>query len=263
MSGAGAGPGLGPSATSPGGAPAPKVETGVRRLDDLLEGGVPPTSVTLLYGPPFLGKELLSRLFLLQGLRQGVPGILVLTGQATSDARAQLAQIDPAYPGYERQGLICFVDTYSKSIGAEDDFAQAEYVDGPVNLNAVSLAVNNAQRRIIAEHATHRLVYDSVSTTTTYTNAQTTFRFLQVLVGKAKRAGATTMLLLDQGMHTDAEVQTFKHLSDGMIEVRAEGTSNFLQVAGIGVTENRGWVEYRFTERLFDVTGSFSAGRIR
>jgi KaiC/GvpD/RAD55 family RecA-like ATPase len=252
-----------PSATAPGSVPAAKVEIGVRRLDDLLDGGLPPTSTTLVYGPPFLGKELLTRLFLLHGMRAGVPGILVLTGQATSDVRQQLAQIDPAYPKHERDGLIQFVDTYSKSIGAEDDFPHAEYVDGPVNLNAVSLAVNNAQRRLIAEHPVHRMVFDSVSTTVTYTNAQTTFRFLQVLVGKAKRAGATTMLLLDQGMHTDAEVQTFKHLSEGVIEVRADGPNNLLQVAGIGVTESRGWVEYRFSDRLFDVTGSFAAGRIR
>jgi KaiC/GvpD/RAD55 family RecA-like ATPase len=252
-----------PPATAVGAAQAAKVEIGVRRLDDLLEGGLPALSTTLIYGPPFLGKELLTRLFLLQGMRQGVPGILILTGQATSDVRAQLAQIDPEYPQLERRGLIQFVDTYSKSIGAEDDFPHAEYVDGPVNLNAVSLAVNSAQRRLIAEHPTHRMVYDSLSTTVTYTNAQTTFRFLQVLVGKAKRAGATTMLLLDQGMHSDPEVQTFKHLSDGMVEVRVDGPSNFLQVSGIGVTENRGWVEYRFGEKLFDVTGSFAAGRIR
>jgi KaiC/GvpD/RAD55 family RecA-like ATPase len=250
-------------ATATGGAPPPKVEIGVRRLDDLLEGGLPPLSTTLVYGPPFLGKELLTRLYLLNGLRQGVPAILILTGQATSDVRQQLAQIDPAYPEYEKEGLVQFVDTYSKSIGAEDDFPHAEYVDGPVNLNAVSLAVNNAQRRLIAEHPAHRMVYDSVSTTITYTNAQTTFRFLQVLVGKAKRAGATTMLLLDQGMHSDPEVQTFKHLSEGVIEVRADGSANFLQVSGIGVTENRGWVEYRFGEKQFDVTGSFQAGRIR
>lgn len=252
------GPGSGGSST-----PTNKVEIGVRRLDDLLEGGVPAGSTTLVYGPPFLGKELLTRLYLLHGLRQGVPGILILTGEATSDVRRQLANIDPAYPDFEKEGLIHFVDTYSKSIGAEDDFPLAEYVDGPVNLNAVSLAVSNAQRRLIADHPIHRMVYDSVSTTVTYTNAQTTFRFLQVLVGKAKRAGATTMLLLDQGMHADPEVQTFKHLSDGVLEVRADGPVNLLQVTGIGITENRGWVEYRFNERQFDVTGSFAAGRIR
>src|SRR5581483_7169188 len=83
-------------ASGPGNAPgASKVEIGVRRLDDLLEGGLPAGSTTLVYGPPFLGKELLTRLFLLHGLRSGIPGILVLTSTATSDARQQLAQLDP------------------------------------------------------------------------------------------------------------------------------------------------------------------------
>ena len=240
-----------------------KMESGVRRLDDLLDGGLPPDSTTLLYGPAFLGKEILARRFFLHGLSLGQPGIFVLTGQAASDVRAQLEEMDPKYPDYERAGLAHFVDTYSKSIGAEDDHAYSEYVDGPMNLNAVSLAVNNAQRKIIAEHPHHRLVLDSISTLVTYTNAQTVFRFLQVLVGKAKRAGATSMLLLQAGMHPDAEVQTFKHLADGVVEVKHEGGANVLHVLGVGVTESPGWVEYRFTPKTFDVTGSFAAGRIR
>lgn len=240
-----------------------KVETGVKRLDDILAGGLPQQSAALVYGPPFLGKEIFARLFFLQGLRQGVPGIMVLTGEAASDVRAALAQIDPSYPDYERRGLAHFVDTYSRSIGAEDDQAHCEYVDSPVNLNAVSLAVNNAQRKLIADHPQHRLVFESVSTLITYTNAQTTFRFLQVLIGKAKRAGATALLLLDRGMHTDAEVQTFKHLCDGMVELKQEGTQTTLTIIGVGVTEMHGWVEYKFTDRSFEVTGSFAAGRIR
>lgn len=216
-----------------------------------------------MYGPAFVGKEVLARLFFLRGLSQGQPGVLVLTSQAASDVRAQLAAMDPRYPEYEKQGLAHFVDTYSRSIGAEDDHPFAEYVDGPVNLNAVSLAVSNAQRKIIPDHPNHRMVFDSVSTLVTYTNAQTTFRFLQVLVGKAKRAGATSLLLLQAGMHAEPEVQTFKHLVDGIVEVKSEGGTNLLHVLGVGVTESRGWVEYRFTERNFDVVGSFAAGRIR
>lgn len=240
-----------------------KVETGIKRLDDLLEGGLPNQSAALVFGPPFLGKEVLTKLYFLHGLRTGTPGVMVLTGEAASDVRARLAKMDPRYPEYERAGLAHFVDTYSRSIGAEDDHRYAEYVDGPVNLNAVSLAVNNAQRKIIADHASHRLVFDSLSTLITYTNAQTTFRFLQVLIGKAKRAGATSMLLLEQGMHTDAEVQTFKHLCDGVIELKQDAAATMLNVIGVGVTESRGWVEYRFTDKTFDVTGSFAAGRIR
>lgn len=240
-----------------------KVPTGVRRLDDLLDGGLPAGSCTLVFGPPFIGKETLARLFYLAGMKAGEPGIMILTGDTTGDVRQQLAQMDSEFPKLEQQGLAHFVDTYSRSIGAEDEHPHAEYVDGPVNLNAVSLAVGNAQRKVIGEHARHRLIVDSVSTLVTYTNAQTTFRFLQVLVGKAKRAGATTALLLEAGMHTEAEVQMFKHLADGVIEVKTEGSSTMLHVMGVGVTESRGWVEYRFTDKAFDITGSFAAGRIR
>ena len=240
-----------------------RVETGIKRLDEMLDGGLQESSTTLVYGPPFAGKEVLTTLFFLHGLAQGIPGIMVLTGEAASDVRQRLAKIDPAFPEYERRGLVHFIDTYSRSIGAEDDNPNCEYVDGPVNLNAVSLAVNNAQRKIITEHQHHRLVFDSVSTLVTYTNAQTTFRFLQVLVGKAKRAGATSLLLLELGMHADPEVQTFKHLCDGIVELKQDGPQTTLHVLGAGITESRGWVEYRFTEKTFDLTGSFAAGRIR
>lgn len=242
---------------------AGKIETGIKRLDDLLDGGLPELATALVYGPPFIGKEVLAKLYYLHGLRQGIPGIMILTGDAASDVRAALTKMDPSFPEYEKRGLAHFVDTYSRSIGAEDDQPNCEYVDTPVNLNAVSLAVNNAQRKLIADHPHHRLVFESVSTLITYTNAQTTFRFLQVLIGKAKRAGATSLLLLDHGMHTDAEVQTFKHLCDGVIEVKADGPQTTINVVGVGVTENRGWVEYKFSDKTFDITGSFGAGRIR
>lgn len=237
--------------------------TGVRRLDDLLKGGLPQGSFTLVYGPPFLGKDVLARHFLLAGLRAGNPGIVVLTDDSAASVRAELTATDSSYPKAEQAGLPQFVDAYSRSIGAAEAAPGVEYVDGAMDLNGISLAVNNAERKVLPDHPTHRLVFDSVSTLVTYTNAQTVFRFLQVLIGRTKLAGATGLLLLDQGMHTDAEVQMLKHLVDGFLEVKTENAKNLLQVQGVGIAENPGWVEYRFSETEFDVVGSFASGRIR
>lgn len=244
-------------------APAGRVPVGVRRLDDLLEGGVPAGSATLVYGAPFLGKEVLGRAFLLASVRTGLPAVVVLTGAAASDVKKQLLAMEPEFPKLAAKGLVHFVDCYSKSIGAEDDAPDCTYVDGALNLNGIAAAVNAAQARFVGEHPRHRLLLDSVSTLVAYTNPATTFRFLQVFVGKAKRSGATAMLLLDRGMHTDADVQMFKHLMDGVIEVKTEQGKNLLRVEGIGVTEDRGWVEYRFSDTALEITGSFAAGRIR
>lgn len=240
-----------------------KLATGVRRLDDQLKGGMAPQTFGLLYGPPFLGKEVLARQFLLTGLAAGQPAIVVLTNQTVQDARRRLAAADPQYSVYEASGLVRFVDTYTRSIGGTATAEEAEYVDSPMDLNALSLAVNQAQRRVTLEHPQHRLVFDNLSTLIAYSNAQTVFRFLQVFLGRGRMAGASGLLLLDHGMHADAEVQMLKHLVDGVLELRAEGAKQLLTVTGLGLTEPSTGTEYRFSESDFEITGSFAAGRIR
>lgn len=240
-----------------------KVPTGVKRLDDLLKGGVPEKSAVLLYGPPFVGKDVWTRQFLLSNLHQGTPGLMVVTDTPATDVRRLLSEADPKYAGFEAAGLVRFVDSYSRSIGAQENVPNVEFVDGLMNFNAVSLAVNNAEREFIRNHGHHSLVFDSVSTLIAYTNANTAFRYLQVLIGKTKAAGATSFLTLSQGMHTDSEVQMVKHLADGMVELKTEAGKTLLHLEGAGVTDDRGWVEYRFTEKSLEMTGSFAAGRIR
>lgn len=237
--------------------------TGVRRLDDLLQGGLPDRSHTLLYGPKFLGKEVLAREFFLEGLRRGEPGLMVTTDACCEDLRASMAAAEPRFPGFEQAGLVRFVDTYSRAIGLEGGPRHATFVDSAVDLNAVAAAVHEAAADLAREHRSHRLVFDSLSTLITYTNAAAVFRFLQVLGGRTRRAGATGLVLLDQGMHAEADVVTLKHLTDGVIEVRNGTGKSLLHLEGLGVTENIGWVEYRFGEAAFEITGSFAAGRIR
>lgn len=239
------------------------MDTGVRRLDELLSGGLPARSVTLVYGPPFLGKRLLGRMFLRHGMRQEMPGILVHTDTSAQEMRSLMGEGEENYADFEKKGLAYYVDTYSKSIGAAESLPNVEYVDGLMNFNALSLSLNNVQRAIIKKHADHRLVFDSVSTLIAYTNAQAAFRYLQVLTGKARMAGATSMLLLEQGMHTDAEVQTIKHLADGVIEMRREADKNLMTVEGLGLGSRVGPVDYQRTQTTLSITGSFAAGRIR
>jgi KaiC/GvpD/RAD55 family RecA-like ATPase len=191
---------------------------------------------------------------------------MVLTKDAAADVHAQMSDLDPDYPGYAEKGLVRFVDTYSHTIGAIDDARAppyARFLDTPMDLNALSRAVNDTQHEVIRDHPDHRLVLDSVSTLVAYTNVNTTFRFLQVFVGKAKRAGATLLVHMDAGMHSDADVQMVKHLMDGVIHLKVQDAKRLIHVEGDGVTDDKGWVEYAYTDAAFNVTGSFAAGRIR
>ncbi len=240
-----------------------KLATGVLRMDELLKGGVPESNFALVYGPPYIGKELFARHFYLTGRRQGTPSVFLTTNQSSADLRAELTKIDPKFPEWADAGNAWFIDTYSRSVGAEDDHQYTRYVDGPLALNDISLALNEIERILIREHASHRVVVDSVSTLVAYINAQTAFRFLQVLIGKTRRAGGTGLVLLDEGMHSDAEVQMFKHIMNGVVRFRSVAGKNQLHVLGIGVERDLGWLDYVQDGYQLDITGSFAAGRIR
>ena len=240
-----------------------RLSTGVKRLDALLNGGIPRGSAVLVYGPPFLGKEVLARRFILASLKAKVPAIDILTNVAAADVRDNLAAQEPGYTALEQAHLLRFVDTYSRSIGAADSFKDAIYLDNALDLNGVALAVNKVQADLIAKHDHHALVLNSVSTLIAYANAQTAFRFLQTLIGRTRRVGATGLFLMDHGMHTDADVQMFKHLMSGTIELRESNGKSQVKVEGLGAPQGPGWVDYKFDERTFEITGSFAAGRIR
>lgn len=236
--------------------------TGVPQLDTLLGGGVPERQRVLLYGPSFQGKEVLARQAVVANLQRGTPVVLLLTNATVDDVRNNLRQMDPKYDEYEDARLIWFVDAYSRSIGVDDSEDRVHYVDSAVDLNGISLAMNRVQAEIIKEHDEHVFVIDSASTLVLYSNCQATFRFLQVLVGRARQAGATALILLDHGMHSEAEVQMFRHLVDGVIEARDNKDRPQLRVEGLQVGRNPGWIDYKFTEDRFELTGSLAAGRI-
>lgn len=59
----------------------PRVSTGVTSLDESIEGGLPPSRVTLVTGPAGAGKTTLALQFLAAGLRAGECGIFIALDQ--------------------------------------------------------------------------------------------------------------------------------------------------------------------------------------
>ncbi len=237
---------------------------GVRRLDDLLDGGLKSTTFTLLYGPAFLGKEQLSHLMISSALERGVPAIIIHTDATHDDMQEKLSPLLPNIAEHAKAGLLQYVDCYSRSIDVDESTQpNVHYVDGPMDLNGISLAVNEAQRRLQADHDHHILIINSLSTIIAYSDARTAFRFLQVMLGKDRRVGGTSLVMMDQGMHAEDEVQMMRHLMSGSIDVRDHNGKFQLKVQGITTQETLNWIDYRYQQGKFEVTGSFAPGRIR
>ncbi|ASJ03675.1 recombinase [Thermococcus profundus] len=77
-----------------------RISTGVKGLDDLIEGGLIPGKVYLLTGPPGSGKTTMGMHFLLEGARRGEKVAYVSLIQDPNEAVKDMMRFDPSVQVY-------------------------------------------------------------------------------------------------------------------------------------------------------------------
>ncbi len=241
-----------------------KARTGVRRLDDLLFGGIPLGSQLLVNGPAHTGKEVLARAFATEGLRNGGGVIWVLTDKTYQTVREESTEFLPNYLELEQKGLVKYLDLYSRSLGLTEGERNAILLSltDKGAIDTLTARVNEFALEFRQKSIPYRLVFESVSTLTAYLDTAATFRFLQPFVGRRKVDGAAGYYLIETGMHSEADLRTLEHMMDGSINLKIDQLKNFLSVRGITDVQSRAWVGYTFTKRAFSL-GSFSLDHIR
>jgi KaiC/GvpD/RAD55 family RecA-like ATPase len=239
-----------------------KVKTGTGRLDDLLMGGLPFGTNVLIYGPPFMGKEVLVNNFVFEGLAKGIPTIWVVTDKTPAEIRDEMRYVRSGFEEYEKLGLVKFVDSYSRSMGDTSNDPNVIYVDTPTDFQGIQNGVEQAAKEVLEKHKYYRFVFRSISTMIAYLDPATAFRFLNPIAGRRKRDKAVSMYLIEKGMHGEQEIQMVGSLMDGMIEFKVENLNTFLCVKGIGDTQSRAWIRYTTTKSAVNI-GSFALDHIR
>src|SRR2546427_6438501 len=120
-----------------------KVKTGIPRLDDLMFGGIPFGTNASVYGPAYVGKEVLVNLFMAEGLKKGSPILWVLTDKGPADVRDEMAFVLPGYEEDEKLGLVRYMDAYSESMGAEATDNNTTYIDEATDHQSILKAVES------------------------------------------------------------------------------------------------------------------------
>jgi len=241
--------GFEPAPLSKSSAPRPStgdlVRTGVPGLDQILSGGFPTRSNILLIGEPLCGKKIMAMQYIHQGLSEETPGIFVLTDFGYADWRTKMASAGFDLSPFEQNGLVQCIDCYSRQIEpALQDQGVVSYAAGPAALSSISMHIARVQDELIKTFPSHRLAFHSLSSILKETDSATFFRFMQFVVGKFKREGATAMYLMEKGMHDEKDVMMVEHLMDGVIEF--EGGK--LRIKGFGVPAET-WYSYFITDQ--------------
>lgn len=243
-----------------------KVKAGIERLDDLMLGGMPFASNVLYVGPPFIGKEVAMMLFLAEGLKKGVPVVVVTTSRPPVEIERDMAPIMPTFLEYEQLGLVRWIDASGAAASQGEPASSPEHiakVTGPDDyegvLRSLDSLIKDFQRQ---EHPYFRLAYMSLSMSVTQAEDKQSFQFVQGVAGKIRQARGVAVYAIERGMHTEQQLESIQHQMTGAVMFKTDKQKTMLSVQGVTDAQTRDWIEYRHTNKGI-MMGAFSLERIR
>ncbi len=242
---------------------AEKVKTGTPRLDDLLYGGIPFNSNLLVVGPAFVGKEVAILNFIAEGLKKGVPAIIVTTTKVPIDIAKDMAPILPTFVEYDQLGLVRWIDATSPLSGGKPVKEKNVWrVNGPTDFDNIFQILNQLDEEFKGKYPYFRLAFLTLSSSLTQTEERDALNFFQRMVNRLRQTKVVSLFALERGMHTDQTIEALEHMVDGALHFKQDKQKTLMQVAGLSEVQTRDWIPYKFTNKTIMI-GSFQLERIR
>ncbi|MCJ7517156.1 MAG: hypothetical protein MUO18_04245, partial [Methanomassiliicoccales archaeon] len=200
--------------------------------------------------------------FMAEGLKKGLPVLWVLTDKTPHDIREEMNYVLSGYEEYEKLGLVKYIDSYSRSMGATTDDPFTTYIDEPTDHDSIMENVERTVKEYKEKHENYRLAFRSISTLIAYSDPNTAFRFLSPFCGRRKRDKAVALFTVEKGVHGEQEIQMLGSIMDGMIDFKVDQLRTFFAVSGISDVQSRSYIRYTSSKHGLTI-GSFALEHIR
>ena len=143
-----------------------RVATGIKGLDEVLNGGFPKARTILVVGSPGSGKTTFAIQFLVGGAKAGEPGLYVALDEKPERIKVNLSSFGWDLDSLENAGKLTFIDaTQLKRPGHRFNQPSME-PENPVGLTLPELTLRSlvrTVRRVAAEEGTQRIIVDPIT----------------------------------------------------------------------------------------------------
>jgi KaiC/GvpD/RAD55 family RecA-like ATPase len=202
-----------------------RVSVGVRALNQILVGGLPKGSVTLVLGPPGSGKSVFSKRFLMEGIRVKDPSVLISTSETYDTVMETILSF-----GWDKELFksIIFVDCYSWRIGGSN----IKYKASLSSPNEVSIVIGEViEKELKNSNNNPRLVFDSFTDVIKYVGPESALKLMDAIRLKLHSNKITSLILLEEGVHDARTVAALEYSTDGTIKMNYSEKGRYMMVS--------------------------------
>lgn len=143
-----------------------RIPTGVKGLDEVLNGGLPKGRIILVVGSPGSGKTTFAMQYLVGGTKAGESGLYVSLDEKPERVKENLASFNWNLDALEHDGKITFIDATQLRRPGQRIISSKVESEGSVNLILPELTLPvlaRTIRRVAAEENIQRIAIDPIT----------------------------------------------------------------------------------------------------
>jgi KaiC/GvpD/RAD55 family RecA-like ATPase len=140
-----------------------QIPTGIKGMDEVLQGGLPKGRIILVVGSPGSGKTTFATQFLAGGAKLGEPGLYVSLDEKPEQVKADLSSFNWDLEQLEREGKLTFIDASQlrrpRIATASDNPRVSVSLLPELTLPALARTI----KKVTMEEGTKRIVVDPIT----------------------------------------------------------------------------------------------------
>lgn len=185
----------------------PKIRSGIAGFDELVGGGLPDNTITLVYGPPKSGKSIFCYHFLNQAAADDEHCLYLMTDYNLFQLEQAMMCFNWPVHKFYLSGKLYVLDIATGSIGIPQKDTETLKISSPQNPTEIISKVIEALQSIYHKTQHFRSILDSSTTLFSYNSPILIIRVLKSYVLRIKLAGGTGIITYTEGV-ADSQIET-------------------------------------------------------
>jgi len=217
-----------------------RFKTGIRELDQALNGGIPAKLTVALINDPENDASTFCQQFAWEGLKSGDVCVYFSYDHHPETVRTNMARFGWNTKPYEDRMDLILVDCYSARTGERGK--EKYWLERPFETQRLLEMFRTIEKevRVLKPQRPVRVVLESFSPVVEVLNFLDTLRLVLKLQGLCKRGTYAGIGVVHKGIHGQTNEYITKHTSEGVIElysrVERKKLRQFMRVSKMGLT---------------------------